>query len=286
MTIYRALQEELRPYADGVSKYFKKEFGVTGIKIEQELSPKIDFRPTLHGLMPDKHIICGEVCDTLFPPLVERFVLACRNAGLPVKLFVVLPRGQIDKIETKHLAFAQENGIALLEISEDGEGQLLQGLPLSLSLGGLRAFELGRFPRKYRSALGSAIATFKQGNPEKGCAQVYDEIEALTRRVLGRCSKVRKGLRRKPDFNVESAPWMTVLEFLKSHADRTRIKCPELTPALLNRLIAITPHRNDAGHKPGSLEKLILRDRQLRTRFETAVDDLQALIEAVQPLHA
>jgi hypothetical protein len=24
----------------------------------------------------------------------------------------------------------------------------------------------------------------------------------------------------------------------------------------------------------------------LRTRFETAVDDLQALIEAVQPLHA
>jgi hypothetical protein len=78
---------------------------------------------------------------------------------------------------------------------------------------------------------------------------------------------------------------MTVLEFLKSHVDRTRVKCPELAPALINRLIAITPHRNDTGHKPASLKKLIQRDRQLRTRFETAVDDLQALVQAVQPLH-
>src|SRR5260221_9749027 len=106
MNIYRALQEELRPYADGAVKYFKKEYGVATLKVEEELSSNIEFRPTLHGLMSDKHIICGEVCDTLFPPLIERFILACRNAGLPVKLFIVLPRGQIDKIETKDLSFA------------------------------------------------------------------------------------------------------------------------------------------------------------------------------------
>src|SRR5688572_28510576 len=118
MSTYRALQEELRPFADGAIKYFKKELGVPAIKIEEELSPKVEFRPTLHGLLPDKHILCGEVCETLFPPFIEAFVLACRNHGLPVKLFVVIPIGQVQQIETKALSIAQENGISILEISE------------------------------------------------------------------------------------------------------------------------------------------------------------------------
>ncbi|HEX9397199.1 MAG TPA: hypothetical protein VF943_10740 [Burkholderiales bacterium] len=285
MNIYRALQEELRPFADGAIKYLKNEFGVSSLKIEEELSAKIDFRPTLHGLLPDKHLVCVEVCDTLFPPLLERFILGCRNAGLPIKLFIALPKGQINTIETRSLSFAQENGIAILEIAENGSGKLIHGLPLSLSLGGLRSFDLAEFPRKYRAAIGSAITTFKQGNPEKGCAQIYDESEALTRRVLHRCKKIRKGLTKKPEFNIDKEAWANSLEFLKANVNKARVKCPDLTPSLINRLIAATPHRNDAGHKPNSLEKLIQRDTQLRTRFESAVDDLQALIRAAQPLH-
>src|SRR6266850_5005737 len=140
MNIYRVLQEDMRPFADAAIKYFKNEFGVASMKIEEELSPKVEFRPTLQGLMPDKHVLCGEVCETLFPPYIEKFDLDCRNHGLPVKLFVVIPKGQVKHIETKALSFAQENGIAILEIDDSGGGKVLQGMPLSLSLGGLRPF--------------------------------------------------------------------------------------------------------------------------------------------------
>jgi hypothetical protein len=284
MSTYRVLQEDMRPFADAAVKYFKKEFGVPSMRIEEELSAKVEFRPTLQGLLPDKHILCGEVCETLFPPFIEKFVLACRNHGLPVKLFVVIPKGQVQQIETKALTFAQENGIAILEVDENGSGKVLQGMPLSLSLGGLRSFDVGEFPPKYRGAVGAAIQTFKQGNPDKGCSLVYDEIEALTRKAIRKCNKIPKGLTKAPTFDLDKESWANVLEFLKKHVDKAQIKCPELTPALFNRLIALPPHRNDTGHKPASLEKLIQRDRQLRTRFEAAVDDLLAFIKAVQPL--
>jgi hypothetical protein len=45
-----------------------------------------------------------------------------------------------------------------------------------------------------------------------------------------------------------------------------------------------TEYRNETGHKPASLPKKIERDKQLRTRFESAMDELGRLIEAARPL--
>ena len=54
--------------------------------------------------------------------------------------------------------------------------------------------------------------------------------------------------------------------------------------SLLVRVAALTEHRNETGHKPKNRAVHIQRDRELRTRFETAVDVLRDFAKALGPL--
>jgi len=284
MNTYRALPDNLKDFADATQKYLTKELGLAAIKVEQEVHRDVDFRPTLSAKSTDKHIICAEVVEQLFTPDIEQFVLACRNHSLPVKLYVALPKGQFLSYEQKVLKFARENGIAILEISPPNHGTLITTPPVSLSLGGLRAFDLHKFPAKYREPLKQAIETFKNGNPAKGCSEVYDEIEQLTRRIGKKCESITGGLVKAAAFDWDKAAWTSILEFLKNNVNKSVINCPQMNNQLFSRLIGITEYRNETGHKPSSLQTRIDRDKQLRTRFESAVDELRCWIEATRPL--
>lgn len=284
MNTYRALPDNLKDFADATQKYLTKELGLAAIRVEQEVHRDVDFRPTLSATSTDKHIICAEVVEQLFTPDIEQFVLACRNHSLPVKLYVAVRRGQFQAYELKVLKFARENGIAILEISPPNHGTLITTPPISLSLGGLRTFDLHQFPAKYREPLKQAIETFKSGNPAKGCSEVYDEIEQLTRRIGKKCESIAGGLVKAAAFDWDKAAWASILEFLKKNADISVINCPQMNNQLFSRLIGMTEYRNEAGHKPSSLQKRIERDKQLRTRFESAMDELGCWIEAARPL--
>jgi hypothetical protein len=284
MNTYRALPDNLKDFADATQKYLTKEFGLAAIRVEEEVHREIDFRPTLSATSPDKHIICAEIVEQLFTPDIEQFVLACRNHSLPVKLYVAVRKGQFQAYEQKVLKFSRENGIAILEISPPNHGTLITTPPLSLSLGGLRTFDLHQFPAKYREPLKQAIETFKSGNPAKGCSEVYDEIEQLTRRIGKKCEAIPSGLSKTATFDWDKTAWASILEFLNKNADRTIINCPQMNNQLFSRLIGMTEYRNEAGHKPSSLQKRIERDKQLRTRFESAMDELWCWIDAARPL--
>lgn len=285
MTTYRALPDNLKDYADATIKYLSKELGLAAIKIEHEVHPDVEFRPTLSAVSTDKHIVCAEIVEHLFTPDIEAFVLSCRNHSLPVKLYVTVPKGQIQSYDPKILKFAHENGVAILEVAPPHHGVLITGQPISLSLGGLRKFDLQQFPAKYRAPLKQAIETFKGGNPPKGCSDVYDEIEQLTRRIGRKCAGITGGLKKNGNFDWDKESWANVLEFLRINVDKAKIGCPNLNNQLFSRLIGITEHRNETGHKPSSLQKRIDRDEQLRTRFESAMDALGCLIDAARPLH-
>jgi hypothetical protein len=284
MNTYRALPDNLKEYADATQKYLSKDLGLTAIKIEQEVHREIEFRPTLSAISTDKHIICAEVVEQLFAPDIEAFVLACRNHSLPVKLYVTVAKGQFQSYEPKVLKFARENGVAILEISLPNHGALITNPPVSLSLGGLRSFNLQEFPAKYREPLKQAIETFKSGNPAKGCSDVYDEIEQLTRRIGQKCAGITGGLKKNGNFDWDKESWSNVLEFLKINVDKVKTGCPNLNNQLFSRLIGMTEYRNETGHKPSSLQKKIDRDKQLRTRFESAMDELGCLIDAARIL--
>ncbi|WP_186018185.1 hypothetical protein [Burkholderia gladioli] len=287
MNVYRVLPTHLHGTADAAGKYLTTQLGLTAasIKIEGEINHEIDFRPTLHAVTKEKQIVCVEVVELLFPPEISNFVLSCRNHSIPAKLFCAIPVGTVPNYDSKNLQFANENGISIIEVNPaTGVCLLLNQPPVSLSLGGLRKYKLTEYPRKYRTALYSAINTFKGGTPEKGCALVYDELEQLTRNIGKKCETISGALKKPGVFNWDTGAWHQALEFLKTNIDLSFSKTPLLKGQLLSRLIGITELRNDAGHKPKSVQKLIERDIALKTRFESAMDDLAKLIEAAKPL--
>ncbi|MFZ5544508.1 MAG: hypothetical protein ACOZJZ_13185 [Pseudomonadota bacterium] len=287
MTVYRVLPTHLHGTADAAAKYLTRELGLSAnaIKIEQEVHPSVDFRPTIQALSSDKHLICVEVVEALFPTELQAFILSCRNHSVPVKLYCAIPDGSHSEVSTKSLQFASENGIAILEINpQSANGKILNSPPISLSLGGLRSYRLTDYPKKYREPLKQAIETFRSGNPSKGCAQVYDEIEQLSRRIGRKVSTITGGLSHAAGFDWNTVQWNNLLEFLKKNLQPSVVGCPELRPQLLSRLVGMTEYRNEAGHKPASLQKLMDRDRSLKTRFESAMDELLKLIEASKAL--
>jgi hypothetical protein len=114
-----------------------------------------------------------------------------------------------------------------------------------------------KYPARYRLVLTQAEATFRQGNPAKGCSEIYDEIEALTRRIAKRTLKLGLWKASKPGgaipkMDLDKDPWAAVVEMLMSQLDPGYP--PKIPKAQLAHILGLTPHRNDTGHKPNSKE--------------------------------
>lgn len=282
---YRVLQDHLHATANSAIKYFKKEYGLSdsSIKIETEIDPAVSYIPTFHATLKDKHLICVEISEEPCPPELKGFILSCKNHGMPVKLWVVIPSGQNSSLANDDIKFSRENGIGIVEVDSHGHGNVLSSSVLSQSLTGVRPIKVSDFPAKYREPLKTAYETFCNGNPPKGCSCIYDEIESLTRRILRKCIS-KNYLKKCFGGNPDTDSWNTILAFLRSNLDTASTNCPQLKSTLWDRLMGMTEYRNDSGHKPASTEKLMLRDKQLRTRFESAADELKNLIEASTPL--
>lgn len=284
---YSFLAPPLQPTADAAKKYFKDKRGISKFKIEETIEPSIDYRPTLSAIAPDQHYICIEVSTSPYSNTLDAFVLDCMNQGLPVKLYVAMPKGPGGKEFKTKLQRAKRHGVGVFEV--DGtSGEMIQEA-LSLSLTGLRPADPREFPSKFRSDVSDAETSFRNGNPAKGCSLLYDEIEALTRRIAiktkakGYWRSLKKG-ERPPKINLEKGPWATVMRILMEHLDYKKCSCPGLDDTLLARVRGLTAHRNESGHKPRSHNELKKRNRELRTRFENAVDILLDLITATKPL--
>lgn len=282
---FRALPEHLHDLAETALRHFGREHGipVSRFKVEAELSSDIGYRPTFHASRPDHSLIGVEISDEPWPAAIQTLVLGCKNNFIPLRLWVVVPLGAVESIKASDMHLLRENGIGLLAMHNDGRRRELTSAPLALSLTGLRAVKVSDFPARYRGDLRTAYDTFVSGDPSKGCSRVYDEIESLTRRILKKANT--KGFIRRPiGFDPDTESWSNVLAFLKANFDRTAAACPGLSETLLSRIQGLTEYRNEAGHKPKSLRRLIERDRKLRTRFESAIDELQALVDASKAL--
>jgi hypothetical protein len=271
--------------ADAVVDFFKKQRGITHFKVEEPIHKDLAV-PTLHAKTQDHHIICVEFSEaTAYPLSVERFVPDCNRLSLPVRVFVAIPSGSNNPNHTRDLNRSREWGVGVLVV--DGADVTALQEPLSLSLASVRRIDMRKFPGKYRFALSQAETTFRQGNPAKGCSEVYDEIEALTRRIAKRTSskgmwKASKTGKAMPTINLDKDPWANVIEVLMTQLDSGTP--PDIPKTLWAQILGITPLRNETGHKPKSKDTLIRRDTTLKTRFENAADILLDLINASKSL--
>ena len=287
---YRILESPLHPLAEAAKKYFAAEMGLSHFKIEEQIDPNVEFRPTLSCHSKDHYFVCIEVSESAWPHknTLDAFVLDCKNQGLRVKLYVVIPKDIKDSEFGAKLKRAHSNGVGVVELELTGTGHPYQeALPLSLT--GIRPNNAAEFPAKYRSALRAAESTFCSGNPGKGCGEIFDLIEGLCRKLAKKTKK--NGLWRAlnpgekaPKIKIDKDPWANVMKVLENHLELERCGCPKLSDALLARVRGIIPHRNDSGHTPRTLALLKQRDQELRTRFETARDILRDLVNAIKPL--
>src|SRR5438105_2617265 len=207
--IYKALANSLRSVADQVELYLRKKRGIRGFKAEKAIHDDIAC-PTLHAHTRDFHILWVEVSESPYPNTLDRLVLDCIRLGLPVRLYMAVPKPSNPPPSgyAAELARARDFGVGLIEV-EGSKVKIVQE-PLSLSLNGLRPIPLERFPQKYREALAQAETTFRNGNPAKGCSEIYDEIEALCRRVAEKTAA--KGMWTNPPANINFGrdPWASV----------------------------------------------------------------------------
>jgi hypothetical protein len=265
--------------AERTVHYFRDNHGITGFRVEAEFGPTLAYRFTLQALTPDHYYLCVEVNESPYPGILEPVVLDCVTQGLPVKLYVAFPSDSLSADYKTRVDRARSHGVGVIEVSPT-QTQVIHP-PLPLSLASLRPRPKSEFPPKFRSILAEAENTFKSGSPAQGCLLVQQEIEQLSRKVAAktRAKNLWRPLNpgeRAPRLT-DRTPWARVMEILIDHLDARACRHPER--ALLNRIAGLTPHRNEAGHKPNNLKILIKRDREARTRFESAVDTLYDLIQ-------
>ena len=283
---YTFLEASLREYAEEAKTYFSVNWGIAKSKfaLESAMDKAIAYKPTLHAPAVDHHLLCIEVCQSYFTEKLNAFVLDCKNRGLPVKLFVVVPSP--GKFDSEDLRRATDNGVGVLQM-QLGSAPVCVRNAVSLSLVGVTRPVVKDFPVRYRQAVNAALQTFLDGNPVDGCLDLYKQVEALTRRLAKHAAKQNawKNLSSEPAPKLKwgNANWSNVADTLYKRLDDQKLKC-QIPISLLGRIVGATDHRNKKGHLPETRAQLIKRDASCRTHFESATELLKDLIAVTKPL--
>jgi hypothetical protein len=212
---------------------------------------------------------------------LDSVALDCWQKGLPVKIVVVTPKNLRDPNYSKKLKDAKRAGVGIFEIDRTSSIAVQQ--PLSLSLVGVRPIDPTEFPAHYRHNLQHAHQIFRDGEPNKACSLIYDELENACRRFAAKCF-AKKMWGNPSALDIEKTPWATLMGNIDQYLDRKNPVTKNVSHALISRIVGTTSHRNDSGHKPKNTKDLIKRDRELRTRFEAAIDLLKDFLDAAKGL--
>jgi len=284
--IFSILSPEMRPTAEGARKYLIQRWGLRSdsVRVESPIGGVKNFVPAFHGVDSAHNIVCVEVSSRAYRNAWDSTILDCRESGLPIKIYVAMPKGAIDPEFQTHRALARERGVGLLEI-DVARPHLseVSYAALSQPLTGVRKMEVAGFPKKYRPIIGQAERMYRDGDPGKACSTLYDEIESLTRRLAFRAKEV--GLWKSvPSCNFQTTNWGPFLAIMKRELKWGAPDLKPVSPDLWARVEGIVKYRNQSGHKPKNTKELVEIEKQLRTRFEMAGDILKDLVGASKGL--
>jgi hypothetical protein len=271
---YRILVQRLWPVADGVESFLRREWGIRNLRVEQALYKEIKPIPTLLATMSDSHTLWVEVSNRAYPTHLDGIAADCMQHGFPVRLVVAVPDdGAKGKIFHEDLTRARLRGVGVIAV-EGNNGRILAN-PLSLSLAGVHPIPRTEFPAKLRYQLSQAEATFREGNPAKGCDDLYSIVENVSRKIAKATFAAGYWKAGANPLKFETDSWGIVMEALVKNLDIG--KCKLFGDNVLHRVIGVIPYRNKVVHfrTPAELRK---RDQMLRTRFEDAANILLELL--------
>jgi hypothetical protein len=277
---FKILVQQLWPTADGVVVFLRAEWGIRNLVTEQKVYDGIDAVATFSGSMPDHHVLWVEVSNRPYPTHLDAIVADCMQQNLPVRLIVAIPKESGGPTYNEDISRARQKGVGVIEMA--GENGRVIVNPLALSLAGVHPIQRKEFPEKLRYHLSQAEATFREGNPAKGCDDLYAIIESVSRKIAEKTFKkgMWKAGSNPPNFGKDA--WSSVMEALERQLDKN--KCKLFKDNILHRILGVTPFRNQVVHVPGTTAALVKRDRMLRTRFEDAANLLLELLTFAKPL--
>lgn len=274
---YKILAPEQFEIADQVKKYLSGTMGLSKIKVEESIDASLDYRPTFTAQSQDHHLICVDVSEALVNSTRANFISQCERQGRAVKFYVAIASTNYTDF-AKDFKEAKRTGIGIIEVNLLTNTYEILNQPLSLSLTGLRPFQMPDFPKKYRQTIMTAIELFKSGEPNKACSLIYDELESLTRKLAIKSYNAGEWSTTltNPGHLKDRMAWASVIKHLRDDLNRSG-KYKVVTEAMMSRLHGVTTYRNDSGHKSNDTKALQKRDNQLRTRMESAIDLLHEL---------
>lgn len=282
-TNFQITPQQLHPTGETIVKYHVDSLGIKRARFKIDASP-VDghrYKFPLHYLQENKVKKCIELSERCYHQGLNGFVLYCITNAIPVEVYVAMPVPQREnRAYREDLKTASGVGVGVYEV--DGQDVRLVQKAIPLSLISANRINTKSFPASLRADLQAAQDTFFKTDPAQGCSALYNEIESYTRKIVEKA--VNDGLIPVPGFNIRTYGWANVLNHLNQHRARISRSCPNLTAAMVSRLITLPPHRNSFNHKPRTYNDRAERDAQIRTRW----DDCHALfletIQAVKPL--
>lgn len=281
---FRVLPVHLTAAAESTFDYFRRSRGFSSMKVEEEIIVGAEFRPTFSRETANGEIYCIEIRENTNLDSIMPFVRFCTDNEHYVKLYIAVPDNAQAQEALVNIQKARRHGVGVLFVQGRQVSVINEAVPLPLT--GVRSIIPTDYPRKYRQDLATAEQTFRSGNPSKGCSDVFDLVEALTRNIASEA--LAHGLFRKnsPSLNIDvnTGPLARIAGYLSNNFDNKLAKCPDLKSALFARVQGMTLHRNESGHKVSKKELVRRKNLELKTRFEGGCDLLRDLIAASGPM--
>jgi len=180
---FRSLAEGLRDPATQVITFLRQQRGHSKVWVEEELVRGLP-KPTLRAHTTEKEIVCVEFSETeCYPWGLARLAEDFKSAELPVKLYIALPSTAQNVTFPAEFGRARRQGIGVMLVEPAGTVNILNE-PISLLLTQLRRIDMTAYPKPLRERLSQAQNTFLAGNPPKGCSDLYDLLEEITRKIV------------------------------------------------------------------------------------------------------
>ncbi len=275
---YEILGQNLHETADRAKQYFSHQYGAKNFLCEQALESNLPLKPTWQASLKAGYLLCIEVRETPFSPSLYAFVNICATHGMPVRLWVAVPKGAAPPTFNAELRQARDMGVGVVEIADDGEAHEFHR-PVPLSLFALKKTNLSSVPKGQREDVKAAESTFLDGSPDQGCQAICQALEDLTRRFAEHSHdqgwwRYPKGAKPLTSKFFQKDGWAMVLELMEARLDVKKVqsKCKVFTKQSIVKARGHTEWRNAVSHKPKNLKQLMMRDAQLRTMFEATRD--------------
>ena len=273
---FSILPPHLHAIANSANKIIKTRYGLSNGIVEQEITPDIPLRPTLHWNWKAKtQFIACEVSERPFPAAIKAQWADIKSTNKPVRFIVAYSKATTLSLGDyqKDLKELKKFGIGYVGVDENGSGEIeYQGISLALHISDTSSKD---FVRILKPSINEAFEHYMtKGDPDVALQKIGQDCESIIYNVATEAKK--KGNFTYSRFNPPNYIRHGLL------IDKM-IEEKVIDVSILGRCKHFVIHRNSVSHKPKSWREAAKIQSNLKDNFKTGLNilkDLPAIIRS------